>query len=428
MVQDAREIALAILLDIEKNRTFSNIALNKGLRINQFSDKKIRAFVTRLVEGVTEYRLLLDYFIGCYSKHKVNKLRPQIRSILRMGVYQILYMDSVPDRAACNESVKMVRKHGLNSLSGYVNGVLRTIAREKENLAYPDEIWLRYSTPEWLWNFLFDTYGKDKAEQIIKAQFVDRGTTIRCNRTLTDREHLKEKLESAGITAEFGYYSDNALIIQDYDFIRRIPGYREGEFSVQDESSMCAIEAAGIREGDTIIDLCAAPGGKTCYAAELLNNAGTVFSRDISEEKTELIRENIKRLKLDNVIVSEHDATEHDAALEQKADVVIADVPCSGLGIIGKKNDIKYIMTPEEMKSLAELGRRILEQAARYVKCGGTLLFSTCTINPEENERNAEYFLESHSDFEKITERTFLQGIDHCDGFYYCVMKRKEIE
>lgn len=428
MVQDAREIALSVLMDMDQNHTFSSSALNKALRINQFTDKKNRAFVTRLVEGVTEYRLLLDYYINQYSKMKVNKLRPKVRCVLRMGMYQILYMNSVPDSAACNEAVKMTRRHGMASLTGYVNGVLRSVVREKEHMRKPEEIWLQYSTPEWLWNFLTQVYGYETAEKMIQAQFEDRGTTIRCNRTLTDREQLRNKLAEAGIRADYGYYSEEALIISGYDFIRRVPGYREGEFSVQDESSMCAVEAAGIREGDTVLDLCAAPGGKTCYAAELLNHTGQVISRDISEDKTELIRENIKRLKLSNVTVSERDAVKHDAEWEKKADVVIADVPCSGLGIIGKKNDIKYKMTPEQMQELAYLGGTILEQAADYVKPGGTLLFSTCTINPAENEKNAELFLAGHSEFYKIKERTFLQGVDHCDGFYYCVMKRNRIE
>lgn len=426
MAPDAREITLKILLDMEKNKTLSSIALNKALRTVQFSDKKMRAQITRLTEGVTEYRLLLDYYIEQYSDRKPKKLRPQVRSILRMGVYQILYMDGVPDSAACDEAVKMMKRHGLASLSGYVNGVLRTIAREKNHLEAPKEPWISYSVPEWLWNFLLDTYGKAQTEKILHAQFEEKMTAIRCNRTRIQPEKLEEKLLAAGIAVQKGRYSDSALLIDGYDFIRKIPGFREGEFSVQDESSMCALEAVPIRNGDTVIDLCAAPGGKTCYAAEIMNHTGSVISRDLTAEKTELIKDNINRLRLTNVTVSEHDALEYDSSLEQAGDVVIADVPCSGLGIIGRKNDIKYRMTPEDMKNLETLGLQILSMASKYVKCGGCLLFSTCTINPGENGGTVEKFLTENKNFEKLTERTFLQGIDACDGFYYCVMRRNQ--
>lgn len=428
MIQDAREIALTVLLDIDRNHTFSNIALNKALRINQFTDKQNRAFVTRLVEGVTERQLLLDYYINRYSKTKVNKLRPQVRIILRMGIYQLLYMDSVPDRAACSEAVRMMKKHGMASLSGYVNGVLRTVVREKEGntLEAPQEIWLQYSTPEWLWDFLNETYGRDRAETILSAQYKERGTTIRCNETVTSRRALKERLQEAGIQVEEGHYSQEALIISGYDFIRRVPGYREGAFSVQDESSMCAVEAAGIQPGDRVLDLCAAPGGKSCYAAELLKGTGTVISRDLTREKTELIRDNVSRLGLSNITVEEWDATKTDQSFLAQADVVIADVPCSGLGIIGRKNDIKYKMNRENMQTLAQLAREILNQAAAYVKPGGTLLFSTCTINPEENEENARWFTANHPEYHITAERTFLQGVDFCDGFYYAVMKKEQ--
>jgi 16S rRNA (cytosine967-C5)-methyltransferase len=189
---------------------------------------------------------------------------------------------------------------------------------------------------------------------------------------------------------------------------------------------MCAVEAAGVQPGDRVLDLCAAPGGKSCYAAELLKGTGTVISRDLTREKTELIRDNVSRLGLSNITVEEWDATKTDQSFLAQADVVIADVPCSGLGIIGRKNDIKYKMNRENMQTLAQLAREILNQAAAYVKPGGTLLFSTCTINPEENEENARWFTANHPEYHITAERTFLQGVDFCDGFYYAVMKKEQ--
>lgn len=440
---DTRDIALNILMDIEVNNTFSNIAVNKALRQNQFSDKTDRAFITRLAEGVTEYRLTLDYIINQFSKTKISKCKPLIRCLLRMGVYQIMYMDGVPDSAACNETVKLAKKHGFSSLSGFVNGVLRNIARSKELIKYPSEenkaeyLSVKYSIPVWLAEKLLRDY-PNEGERIIAGSFAERDTTIRVNTLKTTSEELKKLLIESGITVMDGLYDDKALIISGYDFIRKVPGYRQGLFTVQDESSMCAVRAAGIKPGDMVIDVCAAPGGKTTAAAEYLAGEGMVYSMDISEDKLELIAENIKRLGIENVRISRHDATKaltNDelgidsedggaAVAAQCADVVIADLPCSGLGIIGRKNDIKYRLDEKQLAELVSLQRNILDVVCDYVKGGGTLLYSTCTINPNENQDNVRWFLERHKDYELVSERLFLQGIDKCDGFYYAELRK----
>lgn len=442
---DTRDIALNILMDIETNNTFSNIAVSKALRQNQFADKADRAFITRLAEGVTEYRITLDYVINQFSKTKINKCKPMIRCILRMGTYQIMYMDSVPDSAACNESVKLAKKHGFGSLSGFVNGVLRNIARNIDNVKYPDEhknkaeyLSVKYSMPCWLVEKILGDY-PEHGEKIIAGSFEDRDTTIRVNSLKTTVSELKEELTDNNITVRDGHYDNNALIISDYDFVRKVPGYRQGKFTVQDESSMCAVRAAGIEPGDIVIDVCAAPGGKSTAAAEYLGGKGKVYSFDISEDKLELIEENVTRLGLENVYIGSRDATkplmyselaeldsEIDGTIDEivSADVVIADLPCSGLGITGRKNDIKYRVTEAQLNELVILQREILGVVSRYVKAGGTLLYSTCTINPDENHNNVKWFLECHDEFEMVTERLFLQGVDECDGFYYAVLKR----
>lgn len=440
MSVNTREIVLGILLDIEKNNVFSNSAISKSLRNNQFIDKTQRAFISRMAEGTIEYKLQLDYIINCFSKTPVNKCKPLIRCVLRMSLYQVLYMDKVPDMAVCNEAVKLVKKHGMQNLTGFVNGVLRNICRNISDIKLPEDsdkktdkikyLSIKYSMPEWLCGFLIDNFNEN-AQKIIQASVNSKktnSTTIRVNKTLITKEELKELLKEASITFEDGKYDDNAIIISNYDFIRKVPGFRQGFFSVQDESSMTAVREAGVKQGDLVLDLCAAPGGKTCYVAEILKGTGKVISRDLTEEKTQLIIENIQRLKYNNVEVQQADATILDNEMIGKADVVIADLPCSGLGIIGKKNDIKYRMTLKQMDELVILQSTILDYAKNYVKEDGTLVYSTCTINPKENQGNVEKFLANNKAFKKIHERTFIQGIDDCDGFYICVLKKENEE
>ncbi len=432
---DTRDVALTVLLDIENNQTFSNLALGNALRKNQFTDKVERAFLSRLVEGVIETKLRLDYVIDQYSKTKVKKCKPVITCLLRMGCYQILFMDSVPDSAACNECVKLAKKRGFAGLSGFVNGVLRTIAREKAEITYPDQkkepekyLSVLTSTPLWLVQKLVSEYGTENTETILQAAFLDRKTSIRLNVYQIEEngetpDSYKNRLEDAGITVEPGAYYEGAWLISGYDFIHKIPGYKQGYFSVQDESSMCAVVAAGIQPENFVMDICAAPGGKTTAAAEIARK-GHVLSMDIAEDKLELIEENVERLKLSNVDIRCQDATEYMQEQEEKADVVIADLPCSGLGIMGRKNDIKYRVTEEQIKSLMELQYTILQNACRYVKTGGTLLYSTCTITKEENTFQVERFLKEHPEYILKEQRQFLQGIDACDGFYYAVLHK----
>ena len=428
---DTRDIALNVLMDIETNNTFSNIALSKALKKNQFSDKQDRAFLSRLVEGTVERLITLDYIINQFSKTKVKKVKPFIRCLLRMGCYQIIYMDKVPDSAAVNESVKLAKNHGFASLSGFVNGVLRNISRNKSTISFPSkedgELYysINYSIPEWLCKKIMDDYPECYRE-IFDGCFRERKTTIRVNESRVEKQEMIRLLQEASVEVQSGKYDEKALLIDGYDFIRKLPGYRQGYFAVQDESSMCAVRAAGIKPGDTVIDICAAPGGKTTLAAEYAGENGRIYSMDIAEDKLELIEENADRLGfLDRVIIRQHDATVRLDCMCDKADVLIADVPCSGLGIIGRKNDIKYRLTENQLDELVDLQRRILASSIPYVKSGGTLLFSTCTINPSENEDNVEWILKEYPDFKLTEKRLFLQGMDECDGFFYAVFERE---
>ncbi len=421
-----REKALEILLDMERNGRFSSQALEDGLRMIQFEEKETRAYVSRLVEGTTEYRLQLDRILEQYAKLPMKKQKPKVRCLLRMSVYQMLYMDSAPDHAVLSEAGQMMKRHHLEGLLRVVNGILRNVQRGIENGEVRNLLdsspAIRYSVPEWIAGRLISVYGEETAEKILEASFRERPLTIRCNRTKQTPEELTEFLSKENVRTKQGELSKMALLLPEIDFVRRIPGYRDGRFSVQDESSMCTIEAIGILPGIRFLDVCAAPGGKSCYAAECGAN---VTSRDVSPEKVDRIMENAERLGL-SINAEVQDATEPVEEDTEKYDVVLADVPCSGLGVMGRKNDIKYHVTPEGVKELTALGQKILGIAAAYVRPGGKLMFSTCTILPEENQEAAEHFLKEHPEFGKVEEKQFLQGVDPCDGFYYCLMQRVE--
>lgn len=448
MSKTSREIVLDILLDIEKSDRFAGEALGEALRANQFMNKKERAYIGRLTEGVTEQKIRLDYILNQFSKVKVKKCKPVIRCILRMAAYEIFYMDSVPDEAACNEYVNLTAKRGFRTLKGYVNGVLRSVCRNKTAIIFPKKedgleayLSVKYSIPEELVKFLLNDYSAEQLEQILQAGETNRGTTVRVNTMQTTPEEFRNNLIEKGIKVEKGYYNPTSLIISGYDYIRMVPGFHEGRFTVQDESSSLQVLAAGIRPGNVILDVCAAPGGKTMYAAECTGEQGHVYARDISEEKIDKLEENLGRLEIHNVTTKVWNAMDTDPGMIGKADVVLADLPCSGLGVMARKNDIKYHVTANTISELAEIQKNILDVCASYVKPGGTLIFSTCTIDRTENEENVEIFLKRHEEYyleslapylpEKLKERgekgyiTLLQGIDHCDGFFISRLRRK---
>lgn len=445
-----RELALNMLIEILEEGKYSNVVISSTLKNYQYLEKQDRAFLTRLTEGVMERLIELDYIINIFSKVKTEKQKPVIRNILRMGVYQMKYMDQVPERAACNEAVKLANKKGFYHLKGFVNGVLRTIARNLENISYPDRKKDRigyfsviYSMPEWIVSLWLDSYGENVTEKMLMSSVEDKKTTIRCNRRNGKKEDLKRRLETEGVTVEDGVYVEEALKISNYNYIDKLPGFYEGKFSVQDESSMLAGLIAGVKENDRVIDVCAAPGGKSLHISELMNGTGMISARDISENKTIMIDENRERLQAHNVITKVWNAVETDAEWIENADLVIADLPCSGLGVIGKKNDIKYKTSKESIKELAELQKRILTTVSSYVKKGGTLVYSTCTVNVEENDKNVQWFLEEYKDkFELVslnpylpevlhneqTEKGYVQlfpGIHKTDGFFLAKFRRK---
>lgn len=416
-----REISADTVLSIMEQGTFSHIIIKNVLDKYAYLEKQERSFITRLCTGSVERAIELDYIIDSYSKTKVKKMKPFIRTIMRLGVYEIFYMDSVPDAAAVNEYVKLAKKRGFTGLAGFVNGVLRTISREKEKISIEEE-WIQYSIPQWLWDKWKDEYDEETVREIAKGFFTKEDICVRVNTEIVENETLAKALQDQGIKIRWSE-DGLAMYLKNVDALNKIPEFLNGEFYVQDYSSMKVVEEAKIKDGDLVLDVCAAPGGKALHAAEKLQGTGKVIARDLTDAKVAIIDENIEKSGLANIKAEVFDATIADPKAKDKYDVVLADLPCSGLGIIRKKPDIKYRINNDSLGSIVELQKKILETVHEYVKAGGTLVYSTCTINMDENEHQVEAFLGRHPDFELVSQEQLLPN-DSQDGFFICVMKK----
>ncbi len=430
---NTREIVLDCLLEILEKKQYSHYVIKQVLDKHGYLDKKERSFIKRVTEGCIERCIELDYILDSFSKVPAKKMKPLIRNLMRMSVYQIFYMDGTPDSAVCNEAVKLAGKRGFSSLKGFVNGVLRNVARNKETITYPSKekdlmayLSVTYSMPEWIAKLWMERFGIEKAEQILQGLLTERPVTVRIEESLDvgKKEKLLREMEEVGISYTQVKDLPYAYELKNVDRVETIPGFADGLIMVQDAGSMAIIEAADIQKDQNVIDVCGAPGGKAIHAAGKLKNTGFVTVRDISERKVGMMEENIARSGYTNMKAEVFDATVLDEANIEKADVVVADLPCSGLGVIGRKADIKYRVQPEDVGSIAKLQREILSVVWKYVKPGGKLLYSTCTLTEEENEENAAWFLKNHP-FEKIQERMLIPGIDGTDGFYMAVFVRK---
>lgn len=439
---NARSLVLDILKEVDKDEEYSNILITQVLDKYDYLEMQDKAFIKRLTEGTIERQITLDYVLNQFSKTQVEKMKPLIRCLLRMSVYQLLYMDAIPDSAVCNEAVKLAQKRHFSSLKGFVNGVLRNIARQKEQIIWPnmDSDWklalsVETSMPEYILEVWEGEYGKEKTVQMAKALLEVRPVCVRVDEGLgqEQKEEILQKWKKAGI-----YYRESympyAFYCSNIEGIRNLPGFLEGQVTVQDVSSMLVAECAGIKEGDYVLDVCAAPGGKSMHAACKTGEKGSVDARDISEYKISLIQENADRMKLSQIHTKIWDAAIEDESLQEKADVLFLDVPCSGLGIIGHKRDIKYHITEENFETLQELQRKIVSASIPYVKKGGVVMYSTCTIHRKENEDMAGWIeenfplkLESLDPFLPTTLQSdetregMLQlypGEHDCDGFF----------
>lgn len=446
---NVREIVLDILLELAGQTEYSNVLIGAALDKYDYLDNREKAFIKRVSEGTIERRLFLDYVLDQYSKTPVMKMKPLIRELLRMSVYQLFFMEHIPAAAVCNEAVKLAKKRRFQNLQGYVNGVLRNIARGREHIALPDRqtnpadfLSVRYSMPLWLVTHFIENYGEETCEKILSA-YLERGAvSVRLDERLSkkEREELIAAWEKEGVKVRKHPYLPYALGLEGVSGVRMLAGYREGKFAVQDVSSMLVVEAAGIRPGDTVIDVCAAPGGKALHAAAKLNGTGKVIACDVSGYKTDKIEENRARLGMENVSVRVQDARERDDSLVGKADVLLADVPCSGLGVIGHKQDIKYRVTKASLEEIQVLQKEIITNVIDYIRPGGILVYSTCTINPGENEEMAAWIRETFAlepvsmkellpdvlaGEEKQGMLQLLPGVHETDGFFLAKFRKK---
>lgn len=352
-----------------------------------------------------------------------------------MSVYQLKYMDSVPVSAVCNEAVKLTAKRKFVGLKGFVNGVLRNIAKNINSVEYPknetEMLSVKYSVPQWIIDMWNEQYGNEQTVKMLLGLYSRTETTVRCNESKAPVEDIIKSLKYAGVEVKTSEIYDKALFISNYNSLTDLDVFNSGMITVQDLSSMMVGLAANPKEGDYVIDVCAAPGGKTLHISELMNRTGIVEARDLTKYKVSLINDNIKRLGNKNIITKVMDATVMDEKSIEKADIVIADLPCSGLGVINKKSDIKYNVSKEQILELVKLQRKILTVVSKYVKKGGTLIFSTCTVNKYENDENVEWIEKNlpfkpqplGDDFPEITDRNknyvqIFTGDYGMDGFF----------
>ena len=396
MAVNEREIVLDMFLSLKDGKP-GHIVLKDTLDSYLYLDKASRGFITRLYEGSIEKMIYLDFVINSFSKTPVKKLKPIIKILMETAVYQIFFMDRVPVSAAINEAVKLVKKRGLAGLSGFVNGVLRNIARNKENITLPDKdkeyiryLEVKYSMPKEVTEHFMEEYGKVQTEEILEAFEKKQPIVARVNGTRLTREELVKKLTEEDVKVSTDTVFPESLKILELDSLNFLESFENGDFVIQDESSQFIGKIAELPLNAKVLDLCAAPGGKALLMAEK-PEVEKIVACDISKRKTGSIEENINRLGIKKVITMVNDATVFNKKFEEDFDLVICDLPCSGLGVIGRKRDIKYNITKNKIKELAGLQRNILENAKKYVKKGGYLIFSTCTMSKLENEENYKF-------------------------------------
>lgn len=444
----AREAALTVLFHTAANDGYLNLVFMETLKKSGLN-KTDAAFAKELVFGVYREKLLLDFVIRSHSSLRLKKIEPRILNVLRMGAYQIYFMDKVPDHAAVSESVALAKKYGRGKIPGFVNAVLRGILRDSRDKKKIDLSHLagdkikylstKYSYPEPLTAFFVNTFG-ERAESLMAAGNTTPDLCVRVNTLRTTRDSLAARFKEAGIEAENTPYTDCGLYLTKADEGKRKA--LSDFFTVQDQSSQLAALALAPKPNDLVLDLCSAPGGKTTHLAELMENKGQIFAFDLYEKRLLSVTDAAQRLGISIIETKPHDASVLMEDLVEKADKVLLDVPCSGLGIIRRKPDIKYKEDITDFSSLLETQRSILNTAKQYVKPGGSLVYSTCTINPAENREMIKWFLKENPDFEidaitsphitgEMIDRAktgmleLFPDTDKSDGFFVCRMKRK---
>ncbi|MGI5851318.1 MAG: 16S rRNA (cytosine(967)-C(5))-methyltransferase RsmB [Caldicoprobacterales bacterium] len=398
-----RKTALIILKQVNEDGKYANICLKENLDRFRFEDRDA-AFITQLVYGALENQVFVDDVLGKFAR--MRGVNPWVKNILRLGCYQILYLDRVPDSAACNESVKLCTGFGFKPLKGFVNGLLRNISRNKERIMSSKQtptdtksLASLYGFPLWLVELWVEEYGIQLSKDIMKSTQGTNYTTVRVNGIKMTSDELVMAFQQQGINSKKSPYFDNALRVRGIGNIQANPLYKNGMFTVQGESSILVCKILEPKPEERILDTCSAPGGKAIYISELMDMRGKVFAHDIHDHRVDLINKNIERMGMKNIETQVQDATIFNPRMEDSMDRVLIDAPCSGWGVLHKKPDIRMRIEEESMESLYRLQWNILYNCRRYVKPGGILVYSTCTINPWENHKVIERFVREYPEF-----------------------------
>lgn len=448
----ARALALLVLKAVEEEGAYANLALNKILEEYQ-PGKLDRAFATELTYGTLRTLNTLDWVLARFLKQPLAAQTIWVRNILRLSTYQLMFMSRVPDSAACNEGAELAKKFGHTGAVKFVNGVLRNVARNTENITYPDpkatpvdHISLKYSHPIWLVERWIKEFGFSDTVRLCLADNQPAPNTIRANTLKVSRQELKERLESEGVVVKETNFAPEGLNVEGFLSFKSLASFRDGLFQVQDESSMLVGHALNPSSGARVLDACAAPGGKTTHLAQLMGDSGEIIAIDVHPHKLELIKENCQRLGITNIHGHVGDARDLSAKLYGWADYVLVDAPCSGLGVLRRRPDARWRKEGNQITAIVRLQREILESAAKCLRPGGALIYSTCTITREENLGIVEAFLKDHPEFlfgdlrqflppgldrEDTAARGYIQLLPHIhgmDGFFMARMRKKGFE
>ncbi|WP_256223679.1 16S rRNA (cytosine(967)-C(5))-methyltransferase RsmB [Paenibacillus sp. 1_12] len=429
----AREAALEVLVRTEQDRSYSNLLLNQTLQ-QYHLDKQDAGLTTEIVYGTIQRLNTIDYFLNRFVAKGLVKLEPWVRSLLRLSYYQMLYLDRVPDHAIVNEAVNLAKKKGHAGISGMVNGVLRNVIRNKEALQLPtnlsavDRIALTYSHPQWMVKRWIDQIGEARTELLCEANNKPPHVSIRTNTMKLSRNDLIFLLNKSGVEAVPSELAADGILVKNGGNMALTPWYEEGLFSIQDESSMLVAETLQPEPGERILDCCAAPGGKTAHIAEKMGNLGEIWACDIHEHKEKLIREQAARLGLTSVhtLVSDaRDLPQHFA--EGSFDRILLDAPCSGLGVIRRKPDMKWNKREQDLNEVCLIQKELLDSIHPLLKVGGTLIYSTCTLEYNENEGRVQQFLDNHPDFEWDQLKPIeIYPYEHLsDGFFIARLRKR---
>ena len=438
-----REVALKIIYKIDKEKAYSNIVLDETIKEyrNKLDDRDI-GFISELVYGVITWKLTLDEIIKKYSKIKLKKISPWILNILRMGIYQIVFLDKVPKSAAVNESVNLAKRYGHKSSSNFVNAILRKIEKKdyEELFSIEDNIERISKTtamPIWIVEELLKQKDIKKVEKICKNSNIKPRVTIRINKLKTNKEELEKLLEERNITYQEGKLED-FLILDKIKGIENLDIFQKGYFTIQDEGAGLIAFALGVKPNEIVLDACSSPGGKTTYLAEIMQNKGEIYAWDLHEHRIRLVEENAKRLGISIIHTKCQDATLYKEEYKEKFDKILLDVPCSGSGVLKRKPDIKWKRKKEDIQELVQTQKTILETCSKYLKEKGELIYATCSIFDEENQKVIEEFLQKNSNFKQVKMNIqkyenyidekgniqLYQGIEN-DGFFISKLCKK---